>query len=90
MHVLRLKTAVQAKNHCYQSQSKMRCILAVEEDVSELHNIFLAEDLNTKRARCKIEKGEVLKFTIDANDPIGMRALINSILKVIETYQKLK
>jgi tRNA threonylcarbamoyladenosine modification (KEOPS) complex Pcc1 subunit len=63
----------------------------LETDFSEeLYQIFLLENLKSERAECEIKKGKALVFMLKSKDAIGMKALINSILNVIETYNKIK
>jgi hypothetical protein len=89
MHLLRLKAIIQAKDYNNNHQSKMiTCSLEVHDDVDDLHKIFLSERFESERAQCIIKKGESLKFSLSAKDPVAMKSLLNSILKVIETYQK--
>jgi len=68
----------------------IKCTLEVEDEVEALYKIFLSENLNSKKARCSISKNTTLKFTITSKDPVGIKALINSILKIIQTYNKVK
>ena len=65
------------------------CILEISEDVEDLHKIFLAEKLESDRAKCEIRKNKTLIFEVTAKDPVSMRAFTSSILKIIETYQKI-
>ncbi len=64
------------------------CVLEVHENVDDLHRIFKAEKLESSRASCEISKGKTLKFDIKAHDPVSMKAFLNTILKIIETYDK--
>ena len=64
------------------------CALEVSEDIDELHRIFLAERLESSRATCRITKGRSLVFRVKAKDPVAMKALLTSILKTIEIYNK--
>ena len=64
------------------------CSLVVHEDVDDLFRIFMSEKLESERASCAIKRGENLTFKIRADDPVSMRAFLNTILKTIETYKK--
>lgn len=64
------------------------CNIQVTKNIDDLHKIFLSEKLQTNRAKCSISKDKTLNFLIEANDPVSMKAFVNSILKVIETYNK--
>jgi len=68
----------------------IKCRIELEDDVSDLYKIFLSETLSSDRAECKVTKTDVLVFDIAAKDTVSMKAFVNSILKVIETYQKVK
>ena len=35
-----------------------------------------------------MSKGKTLKFQISAKDPVSMKAFVNSILKVVQTFDK--
>jgi tRNA threonylcarbamoyladenosine modification (KEOPS) complex Pcc1 subunit len=65
------------------------CTLEVSDNINDLQKIFLSENLETNRAKCTISKDKTLKFSIVAKDPVSMKAFVNSILKVIETYNKI-
>ena len=90
MCLLRLKDTVQAKVYHLQSESPMRCALALDRDVDELYRLLELEDFNSTRATCTIEKTDTIDITIDADDPTALKAIINSILNVIRTYDKAK
>ena len=64
------------------------CSMEVHDNVDDLYKIFKSEKLESDRAECNIKKGKSLVFEIKANDPVSMRAFLNTILKIIETYQK--
>jgi tRNA threonylcarbamoyladenosine modification (KEOPS) complex Pcc1 subunit len=64
------------------------CSLEVHENVDELYKLFTSEKLSSERAECQIKKGKSLEFKIRANDPVSMKAFLNTILKIIETYNK--
>ena len=66
----------------------MNCSLEIHEDVDELYRIFMSEKLESDRAKCRIKKGKSLIFEIVASDPVSMKAFLNTILKIIETYNK--
>ena len=65
------------------------CTLEVSDNINDLQKIFLSENLETNRAKCTISKDKTLKFSIVAKDPVSMKAFVNSILKVSETYNKI-
>lgn len=67
----------------------MNCTLEVHENVEDLYKIFLPETLSSKRATCTVEKDTALRFTLQAQDAVSMKAFLNSILKIIQIYDKL-
>lgn len=66
------------------------CTLKVNENIDDLYKIFLSEKLKSDRAECIITKDKALLFEIKAKDPVSMKAFLNSILKIIQTYDKIK
>ena len=65
------------------------CILKVHENVDELYKIFSSEKLKSDRAECVITKDNALIFEVKANDPVSMKAFLNSILKIIQIHDKI-
>ena len=66
------------------------CTLEVYDNIEDLYKIFLSEKLKSDRASVEIKKKESLIFKIMAKDPVSMKAFINSILTIIQTYNKVK
>ncbi|MFH2020962.1 MAG: KEOPS complex subunit Pcc1 [archaeon] len=67
----------------------MRCTLTISSHADELYDVFKPENFDSSRARCIIQKDKKsLVFDIDAKDPVSMKACLNSILKIVETYEK--
>lgn len=64
------------------------CTLEIHENVDDLYRIFKSEALESERAKCTITKKKLLSFQIEAKDPVSMKAFLNTILKIIETYDK--
>ena len=64
------------------------CTLEFSENVNDIYKICLSENLESNRAKCIMSKGKTLKFKIDAKDPVSMKAFVNSILKIVQTYNK--
>ncbi len=65
------------------------CTLEFSENINDIYEIFLSENLESNRAKCVISKGKTLKFQITANDPVSMKAYVNSILKIVQTHNKI-
>ena len=66
----------------------INCTLEFSENINDIYKNFLSENLESDRAKCIMSKGKTLKFQITANDPVSMKAFVNSILKVVQTYDK--
>ncbi len=64
------------------------CTLKFEDNIDDLYKIFLSENLESDRAKCVMSKDKFLIFKITAKDPVSMKAFVNSILKVVQTYEK--
>lgn len=64
--------------------------LVVTDNIEDIYRIFLAEKLESKRAKCTVKLGKELVFEVKAKDPTSMKAFMNSILNVIEIYSKIK
>ncbi len=95
MCLLWIKIIVQIQNHSYTRKSKMIvCSLKIQDRVDEIYKLFLSEKLESDRAYCKIKKIKKenkeysLVFNVRAKDPVSMRSFLNTILKIIETYEK--
>ena len=66
------------------------CTLEFHDDVEDLYKLFLSEKISSGRGDMKIKKGKSLFFEINAKDLVTMKIFLNSILKVVETYNKVK
>ncbi|MBT3720628.1 hypothetical protein HN789_07445 [archaeon] len=64
------------------------CTIEIDQNIDDIHKLFLSEIRNSDRATCEISKNKTLKFNIQAKDSVSMKAFVNSILKVIQTYDK--
>lgn len=64
------------------------CTLEFSDNIEDIYKICLSEKLESERAKCVMSKGKSLKFNITAKDPVSMRAFVNSILKIVQTYDK--
>ena len=60
-------------------------------DSKKLYDCFQAEILEGDRAEVKLEKrNDHLLFKIKAKDSVALRAIINSITKLLTVYEKIK
>ena len=68
----------------------LSCVLEITEDIDNIERLFV-EKLETKKAKCTItKKKDSLILKINANDPVAMKAILNSILSTIQVYHKAK
>ncbi len=68
----------------------MKCIITIRRD-DNISKAFEAELKHSKnrRAEYKIEKlKNHLKFVIRADDVVAMRATVNTILRLLDVYEK--
>ena len=65
------------------------CTLKIHDNADDLYKIFLSERLKSDRAECVVKKNNALEFKIKAKDPVSMKAFITSILKIVQTYEKI-
>ena len=69
-----------------------KVLIETNEDAVLLEKIFSAERFEKEeRSNFKVARdGQKLKFTIEANDPAALRAILNSITKLFDVYEKMK
>lgn len=72
----------------------MICNLEINKRIEDNKNILKilnSENLNFKRAKARFEIKETkLIIRIESKDTIAMKTILNTILKIIETYEKAK
>ena len=91
MPILRQQNAIQAKNSNNKSKSKMKyhAEIIVDND-KKLFKCFETEQGKEDRSRFEIkDEGKKLKFIVDAQDSVALRATLNSITKLFTTYEKI-
>ena len=67
--------------------------IIVREDIHNIEKLFIAEEKSFKnqRASYQIKKSkDKLVFKINAKDSSALRAVLNSITKLISVYEKTK
>jgi tRNA threonylcarbamoyladenosine modification (KEOPS) complex Pcc1 subunit len=67
----------------------IKCQLSIDNNIDHLHKIISAEKFVSKRATITLSKSNNLSIIIEAKDPISMKAYVNSILNIINTYEKI-
>ncbi|MEM3374162.1 MAG: KEOPS complex subunit Pcc1 [Candidatus Woesearchaeota archaeon] len=69
----------------------MKAELEFFNDVENLYKILQAENLNFQRAHCNyfIENKKLI-IKVEAKDIIAFKTILNTILKIIEVYEKAK
>ncbi|MEM4397058.1 MAG: KEOPS complex subunit Pcc1 [Candidatus Woesearchaeota archaeon] len=67
----------------------MNAELFFYEDHENLYKILKSENLNFNRASCFFSISENnLKIKVEAKDIIAFKTILNTILKIVETYYK--
>jgi tRNA threonylcarbamoyladenosine modification (KEOPS) complex Pcc1 subunit len=69
----------------------INCEITLKKNLDEIYKLFLPEikQAKTKRAEYTLEKtNKSLRFVIEAKDIKSFKAFVNSIIKIIETYNK--
>lgn len=92
MPILWQQNAIQTKNSNNKSQSKMKyhAEIIVNND-KKLLKCFENEQGNEDRSKFEIrEDGEKLKFLVEAQDSVALRATLNSITKLFTIYEKIE
>jgi tRNA threonylcarbamoyladenosine modification (KEOPS) complex Pcc1 subunit len=93
MPLLRQQDAVQAKGHSHEDKSKMSLSadIIIDEDTERLYKCLLPEAKKIKRSEMGLKKEkDRLVINVRASDATALRASVNSILKLIVVYEKMK
>jgi tRNA threonylcarbamoyladenosine modification (KEOPS) complex Pcc1 subunit len=101
MHLLRLKDCFQVKKHQYQGQGKivagskmkLSAEIIITEDFHNIQKLFEAEEKTfaNQRAGYELKKNkDSLIFKISAEDSTALKAVLNSITKLLTVYEKTK
>ena len=70
---------------------KVKAEIIAEGDTEKLYKIFKPEEGKQKRAEYQIKKGDgCLIFEVEAEDSTAMRAILNSITKLLTIYEKME
>lgn len=67
--------------------------IEVTEQITQVYDLFLAEQLQTinDRASYSLEKSDtVLTFVINAEDAVALRATLNAITKQLSVFEKMQ
>jgi tRNA threonylcarbamoyladenosine modification (KEOPS) complex Pcc1 subunit len=91
MPILWQQDAIQTKNSNHKSKSKMRyhAEITVNND-KKLLKCFETEQGKEDRSKFEIkEEAKKLKFIIEAEDSVALRATLNSITKLLTVYEKI-
>lgn len=70
----------------------MKSTITVKGDPDTLTKLFAAEDheLSNNRARYTIaSQEESIRFDIEADDAVALRAVLNAITKTLEVFEKM-
>ena len=89
MSVLRVEDIVQIQVAGNENQIKMRYSVVITSPEPEMHSLFLKENLAGDRCEVRMHKEKsVLRFEIDAEDSVALRATLNAITKLFTVYEK--
>ncbi|MBS3112575.1 hypothetical protein J4418_00625 [Candidatus Woesearchaeota archaeon] len=65
--------------------------ITIKKDIENLYKSFLPEIASTPRAIINLKKTDnKLKFIIEAQDSVALRAILNSITKLLDVYEKVQ
>lgn len=63
--------------------------IIITENVDNLYKCFLPEIISTSRAKINLKKEDnKLKFIIETKDSVALRAMLNSVTKLLNVYEK--
>ena len=69
---------------------KYKCSFTVKSN-GELYHALLPDISSSKRASLKVEqKKDKLYITINALDPIALKAFVTSVIKLLEVHDKIE
>lgn len=69
------------------------CLITLHEDIENIHQLFLAELPNAESRRAGYtvkKKKDCLEIEIRAKDVTSLKAFTISVLKILETYSRIK
>ena len=70
---------------------KLSATIILIEDIDKIYESLLPEEKKIKRSEIKLTKDtDKLTITINADDAVALRASVNSVLKLLTIYEKMK
>ena len=85
MPLLWKQDALQTQDNSHSCKGKMRLVLSYDDDITDL----MKDNLDTDRSRVNVSgNDDSMEITIEAKDPVAMRAAVNGVLKTIIVYEK--
>ncbi|MBU0615468.1 MAG: hypothetical protein KJ601_05215 [Nanoarchaeota archaeon] len=70
---------------------KFRSKLSVYDDPATLHNVFSPEIEERARSQVSLKKAKGhVEFDIKADDAVAFRATVNSLMKLLLVFEKMK
>lgn len=88
---MRQQNLVQTKDFDHKDQITMnyKAQIEVHENVDRLYDCFLPEIVSTGRAKVNLKKTkDCLTLTVEAKDPVALRAMLTGLTKLFEVYEK--
>ncbi|MBD3202755.1 hypothetical protein GF327_00540 [Candidatus Woesearchaeota archaeon] len=71
----------------------IECTISINDDAGNLYRVLLPElkECKTKRAKCLLKRQtNKLKIQIKAKDITSLKGFSNSVIRIIETYLKIR
>ncbi len=65
-------------------------LITIDEDVEELYKAIKADITKQLRSTINIIKKDKLIFEIKAQDPVALRATLNSLTQMLSVFHKVK
>ena len=91
MPILRRKNLIQTKNNHNQNKSNMKYQTEITINDPLLYEAIKQEQTEQERAKTKFSKDKNnTKIIIQAKDLTALKAHVNSVIKMIETWEKMK
>lgn len=91
MPILRRKNTIQTKISSNQNKSNMKFEVELTVEEPLLYEAIKQEVTDQKRTKTEVTKdNKTTTITIQAQDTTALKAHVNSVIKMIETWEKMK
>ena len=68
----------------------IKAVITIDEDVENLYKAIQPEIRKQLRSTIEIKKTDKLTFEIEAQDPVALRATLNSLTQMLTVFHKVK